>query len=338
MSGAASRTKATAITVAIIGAIVAVIVIGYFKVGAVFAGVERVGWGGFALVVACQLGIFVPLGFAWYIVGPPAPLKRAIAFVTGRLMREAASDVLPFSQLGGFMIGARAVVLSGVAGAVAFGSGVVDLTFEMLAQLTYTVVGVGLLVLKFGGATRGDHLVWILVVGLVAAAVMVASFVLFQRRAAPLAERIAVNFIPAAAVHAAGVTRVIEDAWGRPVRLLAGWGIHVGCWFGAAAASWLTLYLIGRPLPFVSVVALESLVYAIRNAAFVVPSGLGVQEGAYAFLGPLFGLPPEAALALLLLKRARDITIGVPSLVVWQVIEGRRPRSGLTADGPASGA
>ena len=49
-----------------------------------------------------------------------------------------------------------------------------------------------------------------------------------------------------------------------------------------------------------------------------------MQEGVYALLGPLFGLPSEAALALSLLKRARDIAIGVPVLLSWQLVEGRR--------------
>jgi uncharacterized membrane protein YbhN (UPF0104 family) len=84
---------------------------------------------------------------------------------------------------------------------------------------------------------------------------------------------------------------------------------------------------MGHPLPFVSVVAIESLLFAARNAAFVVPSGLGVQEGVYALLGPLFGLPSEAALALSLLKRARDIAVGVPVLLSWQLVEGRRTLS-----------
>ena len=48
-----------------------------------------------------------------------------------------------------------------------------------------------------------------------------------------------------------------------------------------------------------------------------------MQEGAYALLGPLFGLPAEAALALSLLKRARDICVGVPMLVGWQIVESR---------------
>jgi hypothetical protein len=51
-----------------------------------------------------------------------------------------------------------------------------------------------------------------------------------------------------------------------------------------------------------------------RATGFWRPSS-ACSEGAYALLGPLFGLPVEAALALSLLKRARDITIGVPVLL-----------------------
>jgi glycosyltransferase 2 family protein len=70
------------------------------------------------------------------------------------------------------------------------------------------------------------------------------------------------------------------------------------------------------------VITIESLLYAIRSAAFAVPNAVGVQEGAYVMLGALFGLSPDMALALSLLKRGRDITIGVPVLLCWQALEG----------------
>ncbi len=40
-------------------------------------------------------------------------------------------------------------------------------------------------------------------------------------------------------------------------------------------------------------------------------------------LGAGFGLPAEAALALSLLKRARDFTIGLPALGAYQLVESR---------------
>ncbi|MBV9551421.1 MAG: flippase-like domain-containing protein, partial [Alphaproteobacteria bacterium] len=73
-----------------------------------------------------------------------------------------------------------------------------------------------------------------------------------------------------------------------------------------------------------SAMVIESLVYAIRSTAFYVPNSVGVQEGAYVLLGGAFGLSPEMALALSLLKRARDLTIGLPVIGLWQAVESGR--------------
>ena len=43
---------------------------------------------------------------------------------------------------------------------------------------------------------------------------------------------------------------------------------------------------------------------------------------AYVLIGASFGLTPEMALAVSLLKRARDLVIGLPALGVWQAVEG----------------
>ena len=87
---------------------------------------------------------------------------------------------------------------------------------------------------------------------------------------------------------------------------------------------WLGFRLIGAHIDVAAAIAIESLVYAIRSAGAFVPNALGVQEGAYLVLGPLFGVPPDLALAISVLKRARDIAIGVPVLLSWQAAEGRR--------------
>ena len=41
-------------------------------------------------------------------------------------------------------------------------------------------------------------------------------------------------------------------------------------------------------------------------------------------VGGLLGIPGEKALALALIRRVRELTLGVPGLIVWQVIEGSR--------------
>ena len=195
-------------------------------------------------------------------------------------MREAAADVLPFSQLGGVVIAARAVVLGGVPTATAFGSSVVDITLEVVAQLAYTLLGVALLARRLGATTHGDPLLAPLLGGLAIAAVLVGGFIVIQRRGLGVIERLVHRIVPAAGHHATAVTRVVEAAYGRPLALWACLGLHLISWVGGSVGVWLALGFIGHPLPFWRVVAIESLIFAIRNAAFMVPSALGVQEGA----------------------------------------------------------
>jgi glycosyltransferase 2 family protein len=84
---------------------------------------------------------------------------------------------------------------------------------------------------------------------------------------------------------------------------------------------------MGTRIDLPAVIAIESIVYAIRSVAVIIPNALGVQEGAYILLAPLFGLGTDSALAISVLKRARDIAIGVPVLLLWQAAEGRRALS-----------
>jgi glycosyltransferase 2 family protein len=320
-------SSAAPIAAAVLGAFVATAVIAYYNYHAVLRAMAPVGWSGSALVIAAQLMLFAPLGLAWFLVAPDVPVGRFGVFAFGRLMREAASDVLPFSQLGGFVIATRAVVLGGVSAAQAVGSGVFDLTGEIVSQMIYTLIGVALLIMRLGGANSHDHLIYSVLAGLVVVAIMVVGFVFAQRRGLAPLERLALRFAPAAAAHSAEFNRVVEASYGRPARLWAALATHVSCWIASALGTWLILWLIDRPLPIGSVIAIESLLFAIKNAAFIAPAGLGVQEGAYALLGPLFGLPAEAALALSLLKRGRDIAIGIPALLIWQFLEGRQTRA-----------
>jgi uncharacterized membrane protein YbhN (UPF0104 family) len=78
---------------------------------------------------------------------------------------------------------------------------------------------------------------------------------------------------------------------------------------------YLILQLFHHPVGWIDALILESLGQAIRGAAFAIPGALGVQEGGYLLLAPLAGLPPDAALALSLAKRARELMLGLPGLL-----------------------
>jgi putative membrane protein len=87
---------------------------------------------------------------------------------------------------------------------------------------------------------------------------------------------------------------------------------------------WLALWFLDLPDSFLNALILQSMVLTIRSAAFAVPAGLGVQEGGYLAVGSLLGIPGDGAFALSLVWRAREIGLGIPGLIYWQVIEARR--------------
>ena len=60
------------------------------------------------------------------------------------------------------------------------------------------------------------------------------------------------------------------------------------------------------------------------DAAFFIPGGLGVQEAGYLLFGLIYGLPPDQGLALSLVKRLREVLLGLPGLLAWQMIEGKQ--------------
>ena len=90
---------------------------------------------------------------------------------------------------------------------------------------------------------------------------------------------------------------------------------------------WLALWFLDLPASFLNALILQSMVLTIRSAAFVVPAGLGVQEGGYLLVGSLLGISGDGAFALSLVWRAREIGLGIPAVIVWQVIEARDGKS-----------
>jgi len=92
-------------------------------------------------------------------------------------------------------------------------------------------------------------------------------------------------------------------------------------WLVGTGEVWLALHFLGHPVGWLDALLLESIGQAIRGAAFAIPGSLGVQEGGYLLLAPLVGLPSEAALALSLAKRARELVLGVPGILYVHLSE-----------------
>jgi uncharacterized membrane protein YbhN (UPF0104 family) len=90
---------------------------------------------------------------------------------------------------------------------------------------------------------------------------------------------------------------------------------------------WFALRLFGHPVSVGAAIALESMTQAVRHFAFIVPAGIGVQEAGLVLFGHVLGIGSELALAVSMAKRMREVLCGLPPLLSWQWLEGRRLRA-----------
>ena len=283
---------------------------------------------GLIVIAVVHLPIVATLGAAWWTIGRSPQGPRLLRFIWARAVRDAAAEALPFSQVGGYVIGARALSLTGAAAASAGVSTLLDLVFEFVAKLPYVLLGLVLLQLaKPAPATLAT------VIGFAVGMFVLAA--LFRPGAQILSrnwmERVIARW-PRLAESRQRVTAAFEQMTSRRCAISASVVLHFVCWFAGAGETWLIFHLMGAPVSFAAALVIDSLLGALRMISFFVPAAIGVQEGGYVLLCGLFGLSPGAALAFSFARRARDILIAAPILFSWQFVEGQallpsRPKS-----------
>jgi putative membrane protein len=327
--------KLRILIIAGLGLALALYLLTYVGLGAVLSAAVTVGWSGFAILCLYGVGLFLILGAAWYVLAPDSSVTGLWVFVWARMVRDAAAEVLPFSQLGGIVLGARAAILHGVATPLAFASTIVDVTTEMMAQIAYIALGVLLLSARAPRTSVAVSLTTVFVIGLVLAALAAGLFIALQRYGHRLTGKLVARLLPGAVAPTASVAARLDAIYRARARVGLSAALHLAGWIASAIGAWIAFRLIGAHVDLAAVMAIESLVYATRSAAAFIPNALGVQEAAYTVLAPLFGVGAELGLAVSLLKRARDIAVGVPILLIWQAVEGRRAlaaRPGAVSD------
>lgn len=291
--------------------------------GAVLHALGRVGPLGFAGTTALHF-VSILLCAAALRVAIDPPRLRLGPVLWARLCRDAGGDLLGFIPGVGELLAIRALVFHGIGGVAATAVVVIDLTLEMVAQVLFALTGFVLAVAALDTAVVNATGVGLGVLALAAGGFVIAQrfgvFKLIDR----LSQRLAFDMPWRSPTLGAEIHARLTAIWRTPDRVVPSIAIHFAAWIAGCAEAWFALSLMGVHANPLTVVAIESLVFTLRTLAFVVPGGLGVQEGAYLTLAVAFGLPPETMLAVSLVKRAREIALGAPMLVSWKVAEGLR--------------
>ena len=302
---------------------------------AVLSALAAAGWG-LVLVALFHLLPLVLDAAAIRVLFIPgaAPLALRDSILT-RWVGESANSFLPAGQLGGPVLMARHLAHRGMPMRDAAAVITVSTTLGTFAQIIFALCGVALL-----GAHAGhisEHA--LRMSALVASgflAVQIGGFYLLQRRGFfSKLIRGATRFAGKRdwsqwVSRAEAIDLSIQEIYRRGGGVAASFLLSLVGWLVGTGEVFLVLQLLGHPASWLDSLLLESLGQAIRGAAFAVPGALGVQEGGYLLLAPLAGLPPDAALALSLAKRAREILLGLPGLLYLHLAE----RAGAAATRP----
>lgn len=274
------------------------------------------GWGGFVVITLLHVPVIVAMGLAWWSVGRGAASPRV--FVAARLVRDSVGEVLPFSQIGGYISGLRAAHLGGTPLSVSALSLVGDLTAEFVAKLPYVLTAILCLI----ALLPGDRMIWpaLLALILIVAGSIVA--LLFRQRLfawfANTTHRMVANLLPGTDLTGLDLNHYF--AWDR---FLPAAAIQLAMWFFGALEAWVTFHLMGVQVSVVEALVIDALGTTFRTLGFMVPAAAGVQEAGYALVGMAFGIAPARGIAFSLARRARDLAIGVPGLLFWQYLEAK---------------
>jgi putative membrane protein len=306
-----------------LGGFAVIALVGFFEARTIGIEVLRAGWAVPLITAVLFLQLWLS-ALAWRLsVGSGRP--RLGRWFRIRWIREAVNSMLPVAQIGGNIVGIRLLVHRGVPGPLASAGTTLDLTIEAATQLLFTIAGFAVL-----AATSPDSgwMPW--VQGGIATGVLgIGSFVVAQRagllrlieRAAGLLQRWFPN-LPVEVVK--GLHTELMRLQRNPLAIAEAGGLHLLAWLLGTVETRLALFAMGVPVGWQEAFVIESLGQAARSAGFAVPGALGVQEAGFILVCGLFGIHPDTAIALSMVKRARELAVGLPGLVAWQWSEGKR--------------
>ncbi len=334
--------RLTFVIASAIGVVAAATLVVLYGWQPILQAVEAVGWG-VVPVSLVRIGEAAGAGVCWWLLLDRQTGRNLRACILLRWVRESVNVLLPVAQVGGEIVGARLITFWGVSKSLAAASVMVDLLAQTATQFVFTLIGVALLATVGGG----DAIVRGVALGLALLGPALGAFYAAQRfGGARLLDRVGRHFTDDPRWAAAGggldaVNAQFLTLYGRGGRLSLVLALHFAIWFFGVLEISFALAAMGRPVPYGAALVLESLGQAVRGAAFVVPGGIGVQEAGFVALCAVFAIPAPAAIALSLAKRFPEVVLGLPGLLVWQVLEGRRivaGRDGARAPRAASEA
>ena len=287
---------------------------------AILAALGRAGWGLLPVTLFHLLPLAidaVAIRVLIELASSRTPLRDSLL---ARWVGESANSLMPAGQLGGPVLMARHLAQRGLPVEQAAAAITVSTTLQTFAQIAFALLGIVVL----GAQTAHFSPAALRTAALIASAflaIQVGGFYLLQRRGLFSKLMRAVRRFSRKrdwsqwVAQAQAIDLAVQATYRRNGPVTASFVLSLVGWVAGTGEVFLIASFLGTPVSWRDAFVLESLGQAIRGAGFAIPGALGVQEGGYLLLAPLAGLAPDAALALSLAKRARELLLGLPGLL-----------------------
>lgn len=283
----------------------------------------RVGWG-FSLYLAASFVIYALDAWAWRLVfasgSPPISPWRLFSI---RMAGEAVNKVTPLASMGGEPLKAYLLTRCGVPTAQAGASVAVAKNIMTLAQIAFIFVGIALAIPSVPGKLA-TLLGFGIFPGLILSAMIVTAILDHRLRRS----RRSATTPPADAPEAGKAnlfqlwSQFADFFWAHPGAAFASFAAFFLGWAAGALELLAAAYLLGFPLSIHDALIYEALLASVTMATFFIPANAGSQEGGFAYLAPLLGLP-DYGVALAVLRRCRDVVWVLYGLAYLAYTEGR---------------
>lgn len=290
-------------------------------VAEVLGQLRALGWRAPLILVPFML-VNVLDTFGWRRTLPPADARRVPfwSLYLTRMGGEAVNSLTPMGAVGGEPVKAHLLRGLGVGGSDAVASVVIARTALTVAQVIFILIGLAALLHRMEQGLAGA-----LLVAALAAVTVVFTRLLVRMQRRGLAST-AWRWLRRIAPHARFVRRLEPRVHEIDTRLADFYHLerhafraallwNLAGWLVGTFEVWLFMRLVNAPIGIRDALVVEALSQPIRAVAVIIPGGLGTQEVGGVALCTLLGMSRPAAVALWLLKRAREVAFDAIGLV-----------------------
>ncbi len=317
--------KKSAYILFVLGLTLFIGIIIYFGIEDVFNALRLAGLLGLSLVSISHIAPLYLDSLAWKLLftrsNPPPGLG---VLIKARWIGESINSLLPAVQIGGDLVRARMLASRGYPVSESGASVLVEITIALITQLFFSIFGIGgLIYLGHKGLVKEAIIATVLLSLGALGFFLVQQKGLWTRLLNLLSLLVSKEKLKGMTMDAEALDQAILELYKKRWIIIKSSFWRLVGWFSGSLEVWIALKFMGTGKGIFVAILIESLCQVIRGMVFFVPGAYGIQEGGFVLLGKILGLPPDIALGLSLAKRFRELTLGIPGLIFWQIEEGK---------------